>query len=404
MRMKRGIIALVLVSFLILSTIGSMMVASGHSGLKSFIVSPIRDTAIAQYQTSEPLYITSNADFALLGATGVGTPSDPYIFENLQISNNGISIIIQDTTAYFVISNCKLESGDSNSVILFNNVENGRVEQNEIIGGSSGLDLRGSRDCTVVDNSIYGSWNGITLRSTSNITVIDNRIHNNHRGILIELSNYSDILNNSIYSNGGYGIEITFFSHNNTIYGDSIGWNDVSGGDEVNAIDNGEDNSFDDGSSIGNFWSDFNESETYQIQGTGGSLDTFAQILEDTVDPIIVPLVDTAIDVETSGNTLTWLVYDQFPESYVIVENEVETISAIWTGGNITIELDHLDVGIYAMTIVVYDGAGNAASDEVLVSVVSFILGGIGTELVMIASGITVASFVIIVLLVKKLS
>jgi hypothetical protein len=104
-----------------------------HSGLKSITVSPIQVTTVAQYQTSEPLLITSNADFAVLGATGVGTPSDPYTFENLQISDTESGIQIQDTTAYFVISNCKLESNEA-PVVIFDNVENGRVEQCEITG------------------------------------------------------------------------------------------------------------------------------------------------------------------------------------------------------------------------------------------------------------------------------
>lgn len=404
MKMKRTIATSLLVSLLILSTAGSVLIASSHSGFKSIIVSPIRENTIAQYQRSEPLLVTSNADFALLGATGVGTPSDPYTFENLQISSNNTCIMVQNTNAYFVVSNCKLESGDSDPVVWFDNVENGRLEQCEITGGANGFHVSAARDCSAVENSFYGGWIGIRHYNTSNSLVIDNRIHNNQRGILLERAEYCDILNNSIYSNLQYGIEITSYSYNNSIYGNSIGWNDFPDRDERNAIDSGEDNSFDDGSSIGNFWSDFNESETYQIPGTGSSIDAFAQILEDDVGPIIVPLDDTAIDVDTSGNTLTWSVYDQFPESYVVQENEVETISTVWNEGEITFGLDHLRVGTHSITIVLYDGAGNNASDGVFVTVVSFILGGIGTELVLIASGITVASFVVVILLIKKLS
>ncbi|MBY8999169.1 MAG: right-handed parallel beta-helix repeat-containing protein, partial [Candidatus Thorarchaeota archaeon] len=193
--------------------------------------------AIAQYQTSEPLVITSNVDFALLGATGVGTRSDPYKFESLEISDNGYCIQIQMTTAFFVISNCKLESSEFFPVILFDNVKNGRVEQCELTGGSNGLYLIQSQDSSIEENSFYDCWNGISLFSTSNSTFIDNRIHNNkNRGIIFDQSDYCFVLNNSIYSNFKHGIEILFDSHNNTIYGNSIGWNDVSGGYEVNAI------------------------------------------------------------------------------------------------------------------------------------------------------------------------
>jgi parallel beta-helix repeat protein len=381
-----------------------VLVTSSQSGLKDVILSPIREITTAQYQTSEPIVITSNVGFGLLDATGVGTPSDPYTFENLQISNTGSCIIIQDTNAHFLISNCKFDSGDTLPVIRFDNVENGRVEGCESNGGANGFLLVSSIDCIVAENSIYGTWSGVTLIATSNCTVSDNKLHNNDRGILLDLSNHCDILNNSIYSNAGYGIEINLLSHNNTIYGNSIGWNDVAVGFGGNAFDNGRNNTFDDGSNNGNFWDDYNSSETYTIPGNGNSTDVFAQLLEDIVNPVIVPLSDTAIDVETTSNELTWLAYDTLPKSYVIRVNNLVTVSSIWNGGDITYGLDNLPVGTHEFNLTVYDGAGNEATDGVLVSVVSFILGGIGTELVMIASGVTVLTFVVIVLLVKKMS
>ncbi len=404
MRMKHSSITSMLVSLLILSTASSMLIASVPSGLKSVNVSTIRENTIAQYQTREPILITSNVDFVLQGASGVGTPSDPYTFENIQITDAESCIVIQDTTANFVISNCKLEAGASRPAILLQDVENGRVEQCEIIAGVSGIQLLSVVDCFVVDNSLFGCWNGIVLRYASNCTVLENRVYNNNKGILFEGSDHCDMLNNLIYSNREYGIEITSYSHNNSVFGNSIGWNNVSGSDGGNAIDNGEDNSFDDGFNIGNLWSDYNGSENHQILGTGSSFDRFPQLLEDTLAPGILPLLDVAIDVETSGNTLTWHVYDQFPKSYEIKENEAITIAAFWSGSNITFNLDHLELGTYAISIILYDGAGNTATDGIFVSVISFILGGIGTELVMIASGITVAIFVIITLLVKRLS
>ncbi|MGY5855482.1 MAG: hypothetical protein RTS72_02710, partial [Candidatus Thorarchaeota archaeon] len=85
--MKRNIVASMAVFLLILSTAGSVLFTSSQSGLKDIKVSPIRTTTTAQYQTSEPIIITSNVGFGLLDATGVGTPSNPYTFENLEISD-----------------------------------------------------------------------------------------------------------------------------------------------------------------------------------------------------------------------------------------------------------------------------------------------------------------------------
>jgi parallel beta-helix repeat protein len=387
-----------------LSTVGSLAATSSHSHLKSINITPIGTSSVAQYQTAEQIVIRSNSDFALFGATGVGTPSDPYRFENLAITANLTCIDVEGTTAHFVISNCKLESNGIFGGILFTDVENGRVENCEIINAANGVTIIDSLDIGVENTTIHSSDSGVYLDRVSNSTVIGCTTFYNYQGIVLERTDHCQIRDNTIYGNWQYGIEIALFSHNNSVYGNSIGWNDVTNEIRYNAIDTGEDNYFDDNVSVGNYWSDFNESESYVITGTANSRDSFAQLLEDNVTPIIVPLYDTVVDVDIRGNTLTWLAYDLFPWSYVIAENAQNRIFSVWLGGEITMSLDHLAVGIHTITITVTDGEGNFASDEILVSVVSFILGGIGTELVMIASGITVASFVIIVLLVKRLS
>ncbi|MFW9805402.1 MAG: NosD domain-containing protein [Candidatus Thorarchaeota archaeon] len=396
--MKRTIAIILVVSILMLTGVGSVL-HGDYANQKTISIHPLRQTALAQYNTHAPIVITSNADFAANDATGVGTRSDPYTFKNLRIVATETCIEVRDTTAFFVISNCKLQSGRADPVIWFQDLENGIVENSDVFGGSSGLELNQVIDCSATGNSFYGGYNGVLVFNSQNNTIIENEIHNNQRGVMLDWSDHSSIVNNSIYSNSGYGIEVAFYSSNNTIYGNSLGWNH-----DENAFDDGEDNNFDDGVSIGNLWSDYNSSESYQIPGLGGDIDDFANILIDTTAPVIVPQYDTAIDVESTGNTLTWLAGDQFPASYIVQENDAIATSGIWNGEAITIDLDHLIVGTYAITIIIHDGAGNTASDDVFVSVVSFLLGGLGTELVMLASGITVASFIIIIILIKKLS
>jgi parallel beta-helix repeat protein len=402
--MKSVVATSLIVLLIILSFAGILVAAPSPSHLKSINVTPIGTNSVAQYQTAEPIIIRSNSDFATFGATGVGTPSDPYRFDNLAISTNHTCIDVEATTAYFVISNCRLEANGVFGAILFTNVENGRIVNCEIIDATYGVTVINSVDISIENTTVYDLTYGIYLSRVSNSTIIGCSTFYNYRGIVLERTDHCQIRDNSIYANWQYGIEIALFSHNNSVYGNSIGWNDVTSENRYNAIDTGEDNYFDDNVSIGNFWSDFNESESYVIPGAANSVDSFAQLLEDDVNPILVPLYDTVIDVEISGNTLTWLAYDVFPRSYVIAENGRDTIFSVWLGGEITIGLDHLAVGIWTINIIVTDGAGNEASDRILVSVVSFILGGIGTELVMIASGITVASFVMIFILSKKLS
>jgi parallel beta-helix repeat protein len=403
--MKQVFVVLLTLSLLMIAGVGILSSASRGFGMQSIMVSFNNENTIAQYQSHPSILIESNADFAAHGASGVGTPSEPYTFENFQISATETCIEVRDTTAYFVILNCKLSTAEvTNPVIRFLNVENGRIEQCDVNGGGNGFELNQAMNCSAIENVFYGCYNGLLFFNSANCTIAENKIHNNQVGVKLDWTEYCDILNNSVYSNFEFGIEIASNSHNNTCYGNSIGWNHVRSDGERNAIDNGEDNLFDDGSSIGNLWTDFNESESYQVYGNAATIDHYAGLLEDNIDPVIVPQDDTVIDVESVGNSLTWLVGDGFPAIFIVEDDDVQVISGVWNGDQITIDLDHFTIGIHAVTVTIYDGAGNEASDDVFVSVEYYILGGIGTELVMIASAITVASFVTIIFLIKKLS
>ena len=398
LNIKRLSVTLVLMMLLILSTAGSVVIATSQSNNRVLSISPAKRTMIAQYEISEPLIIQSNMDFEALGATGTGTLLDPFTFDGLQISNASSCIQVVNTTAYFVISYCKLESDDTYPVIVFDNVENGQVEHCEVSGLSTGIDIWQSQDCNVIESSFVGVWHGVRVRSSSSCLVLENTIRSNQRGIFFQDSEFCDVLNNSLYDNSEYGVFIDIFSHNNSVYGNSIGWN------ARNVWDVGVNNTFDDGVSLGNAWSDYNASEPYLIPGTGGAIDAYAELLNDTMNPSIVPLEDIAIDVESVGNTLSWMVYDLYLVSYAIVEDNVITVNSIWIEGNVIYGLDHLRVGTHSITLVLTDASGNIATDEVLVTAVSFLLGGIGTEFVLYASGVTVACFIIIILLIKKLS
>ena len=352
--------------------------------------------------TVTPIEITSSSDFIALGATGVGTRADPYILSNLTISTvDGPCISVTDTTAYFIIYNCILESDPVDHVIVFDNVENGQVIQCEIVGGASGIEFLDTLDCSVSNCTIYGCWIGIHMNVAINCTTTFSRISNNHRGLLLEDTIFIEVANNSIYSNSGSGLLIAYGADNNTLIGNSFGWNGAAPGPEENAADHGDNNAFDDGISIGNAWSDFNGTIPYTFRW---SLDSYPILLEDNEDPLLLDEYDTAIDVDTSGNRLTWTARDDFPQRYTINRDGAQIYAAFWTGGDITVDLDPLPVGSFRYVLTVFDGAGNFKSDQVIVNVVSFVLGGIGTELVMIASGVTVAVFIVIVLIIKRLS
>ena len=356
-------------------------------------------------QLDEPIIITNNAELAQQSISGVGTRSDPYIIEGKRINALEFPpqycLTIQDTTAFFVVRDSEFiyyppERGGIH-VVRFVNVQHGTIENCYVHGGEVGISFFNSTDCTIINCVTYEAYDGILLSSSDNCTVVDCNSFGNTIGAMLVNSDLCNIINNSLYSNTERGVHIEVLCEDNIIAGNEIGWNT-----NLNAIDNGVNTAYDDGVVFGNAWSDYNSSEEYTIQGSGDSADTFASLLIDTETPTVFGLLDVVLDVESNEKTITWIASDTFNHQYqVSIDGELAE-TGIWDGRSITISLSDLGVGIYNFLLHVIDGAGNIGTDEVTVSVISFILGGIGTELVMLASGVTVVCFIVIVLIIKR--
>lgn len=353
-------------------------------------------------QTDPRIVISGNAELAEQSSAGVGTRSDPYIIEGKTI-NASNCVNIYDTTAFFVIRDSEFihdatefVHGETSSVLFFN-VENGIIENCNIRGGDVSIEIRRSTDCSIIESTVYDAYSGILLDSSNNSTISNCSIFGNYNGVMIITSNDCNIIGSSIYSNSQQGLYVSIFSENNTIAGNYIGWNTF-----LNAQDNGVNTTFTNGIMFGNEWSDYNPIENYSIPGSGNSIDPFATQLTDSEIPIINDASDLIVEVDIDGNTITWFPSDRFHFRYQIFVNNYPMDVGTWDGSAITFSLDGLDIGTHVILIHVIDGAGNVGTDEVVVSVMSFILGGIGTELVMQASGVTVVIFLLVVIIIKR--
>ena len=153
-----------------------------------------------------PIIITSDTDFAALGFPGDGTESNPYIIEGLYIANASMFlIVIQDTTAYFIIRDNTLNgiSGEFTGIYLFN-VNYGTIENNQIYNCSNGISIDNSDNNVVFNNEIHSnSENGIYLLESSFNDISANTIRfNGANGIFLINSDDNTISDNIIYENG----------------------------------------------------------------------------------------------------------------------------------------------------------------------------------------------------------
>jgi len=141
--------------------------------------------------TSAPTFaVISDSDFPLMGFTGTGTSSDPYVFSGYDVESDGTypaAIYIKDTSSYFVIKDCYLHGIGDGAYLL--NAGNGTIE---------------SSSCS--NNSAFG----IHAEDSSGLVLINNTCSaNSNGGIYLWADNDLNIsmLGNTILENNGYGIE-----------------------------------------------------------------------------------------------------------------------------------------------------------------------------------------------------
>jgi parallel beta-helix repeat protein len=173
------------------------------------------------------------------------------------------------------------------------------IEQNEVNTSKSvGIDQILSSDNTYRLNNITGSdWGGFVSHEGENITLTNNTIFENSIGITISYASNSRVLFNIIHNNTDTGLQIGWMSTSCKIYGNELGWN-IGG----NAYDEGSSNQWDDGISLGNFWSDYPGTGTYDIPGSAGSVDRFPHLIGEEYAP---PATNTTTSTTSTTTSLT---------------------------------------------------------------------------------------------------
>ncbi len=272
----------------------------------------------------EPIHIVDDTDFAeqaeVKGWPGNGTQSDPYVIENLSIVSSIYCIEIRSAEAFFVIRNCALRATDTNGRALYlSEAHEATVSGCRTEGSLSGIELFQCERCSVQDCKVKYSCFGINASISPETRISGNTVGNRTFGITLCGSNLTDICNNTVYHNewgvmawsshgchldgnnvteNGNGIELQIgcvnwtVTRNDVLYNSGIGlkvYSDASGtivydnnlgwNEGSNAWDDGADDSWDDGVSRGNSWSDYSGSGSYAVPGSANSIDHYPSVL-----------------------------------------------------------------------------------------------------------------------------
>jgi len=241
---------------------------------------------VRQGTAHAPIHINGNADFANQAANehwpGSGTENDPYIIEGYDIDAYGGSygIWIKNTDVYFVIRNCYVfnatngASAPYGAGIALNNVRNGTITENNLSGNYMGIYMLSSPNNTITgNNATTNSWHGIILESSSNNNITKNNASGNgYYGIYLRYSSDNNtIAYNLISKNNQYGINITTSTANTIHHNMFIANNGASKG-TIGSISQAYDDSsgnywYDNTAQEGNYWSNWDGTGTYPIDG-----------------------------------------------------------------------------------------------------------------------------------------
>ncbi len=178
----------------------------------------------------DPISITSDSELEIF--PGTGTAEDPYLIDGYKITTTSIDgIFIDDTTKYFIVRNCYVDT--SHYGIHIKNVADGTatVINNTCNNNYGGISLSSSGSSTVANNTCSNNSDGIMLLSSGSSTVANNTCSNNYyRGIYLQYSGSSTVVNNS-FTNCGLHINdgtinayLSYAVENNWVNGKKLGF------------------------------------------------------------------------------------------------------------------------------------------------------------------------------------
>lgn len=187
----------------------------------------------------DPISILFDSDFGLskYNFPGSGVEKDPYVITRYKITSTiSPGIYISDTTKYFIVSNCYVNTNYSGIYI------------DDVTEGTA--------------------------------TVINNICDNNLIGISLENSDSCVITYNLLEENIHFGVFLDSDSDDNIIHHNNFVDNNLGGfyGSFSQAFDHGTSNTWYDTETLeGNFWSNWSGLGSYLIDGIAGASDPYPQ-------------------------------------------------------------------------------------------------------------------------------
>jgi len=193
----------------------------------------------------DPVYITSDAQFASAGFEGDGTPENPYRLYSLYIPSDALyGIWISNTDAFFEIWDCLITGSTTKGIGIWNCV-NANITDTIVLGADTSISIEITsvawiENCQLTPNAegIGLALDEVTIAMISDCTItggligsyiisstasfIENSIVDSNNGIVGESTRLGFFLSNTFENCSGYGIKLEESSYACTIANNSF--------------------------------------------------------------------------------------------------------------------------------------------------------------------------------------
>ncbi len=253
---------------------------------------------------------------------------------------------------FHLVGQCGVNIYDSSYLVFDENVIYGNT--------NNGIAITECTFSNFTNNKIFeNSFSGLVVDRGNNLTISDNEIYGQERGLYLEDSHNNTITRNIIYDND-YGLTLND-CENTTLYYNDIGWNEFD-----NVADNtGQNNTWDDGISIGNWYSNYTGSGTFTIPGDTGSIDHYPSrsLYAGYAEDITYQLGST-------GNVLEWNCSALNGWKVMVYKDGVSHINDTWDGTDLQLNVDRFEIGEFNITVFFYHVSGHHVKATAFVTVI----------------------------------
>ena len=211
---------------------------------------------------------------------------------------------------------------------------NSTIHDSIFSGNANGIYIEDSFLTIVNSTEFLGNNYGIKCYDSVSVLVFACNVENNGYGFSFYDTTMAVMHNNTVFNNHQIGL---YLGEGSTFC--VVMYNYLGGNTGGNAYDAGTYNSWDDGISLGNYWSDYTVPPAYRIPGPANSVDEYPRVIIDLTPPTILTTREPAIVNSSVPVSIHATVTDVSSIAEAILSYRVDEGS--WN--NISMEIENTD-------------------------------------------------------------